>query len=99
VYGTVLFGTAKEDYNAFVGGTHQEFSRQPNSVLPIGELEIGVEYSRNVGRAKAFVQTGFVGQVWWGGGNASNIDPNGFTSAASQNFGFVGLALRAGIRY
>jgi hypothetical protein len=99
VNGAVLFGTAKEDYNVLNNGIHQEFSRQPNTVLPIGELEIGAEYSRNVGRARAFVQTGFVGQVWWGGGNASNIDPNGFTSASSQNFGFVGLSLRAGIRY
>jgi hypothetical protein len=46
-----------------------------------------------------FVQAGFVGQIWWGGGNASNLDALGTSSAAHSDFGFVGLALRAGVRY
>ena len=43
-------------------------------VLPMAELETGLEYERNVGRAKVFVQAGFAGQAWWSGGNASNIN-------------------------
>jgi hypothetical protein len=52
-----------------------------------------------MGRAHLFVQAGFVGQIWWNGGNSSNLDAGGFTSATNSNFGFIGLALRAGVRY
>ncbi len=98
-HGAILFGTGKEMYTAVNNGTPQQLAREESRVLPVGELEVGAEYQRNVGRAKAFLQAGFVGQVWWGGGNASNLDAVGFGSASHSNFGFVGLALRAGVRY
>jgi hypothetical protein len=97
--GAILFGHAKEAYTAVNNGVPQQFTREETRVLPVGELEVGAEYQHNVGRAILFLQAGFVGQVWWGGGNASNLDPLGFSFASNNNFGFVGMALRAGVRY
>jgi Legionella pneumophila major outer membrane protein precursor len=97
--GAILFGHANEAYTAVNNGVLQQFTRGHTDVLPVGELEVGAEYQRNVGRAKLFLQAGFVGQVWWGGGNASNLDPLGPSSASNSNFGFLGLALRGGVRY
>ena len=99
MHGAILFGRAKEIYTAVNNGVPQQFTRSQADVLPVGELEFGVEYQRNVGRTRLFVQAGFQGQVWWGGGNASNLDAIGFNSASNSSFGFVGLALRGGVRY
>jgi hypothetical protein len=99
LHGAILFGNNRESYSAISNGVLQQFTRSERDVLPVGELEIGGEYQRDMGRARLFVQAGFTGQVWWGGGNASNLDPLGMQSATTSNFGFVGLALRAGVRY
>jgi hypothetical protein len=96
--GAILFGHANEAYSAVNNGAPQLFTRDETRVLPVGEMELGGEYQRNMGRAKLFMQAGFVGQVWWAAGNASNLDPLG-ASASHNNFGFVGMALRAGVRY
>jgi hypothetical protein len=97
--GAILFGRAKEAYTALNNGVPQLFTRDETRVLPVGELEVGAEYQHHVGRVNLFLQAGFIGQVWWGGGNASNVDPLGSSFASNSNFGFVGMALRAGIRY
>jgi hypothetical protein len=94
INGAIVFGQGNDTYTAVNNGIPQQFTRGHNDVLPIGELELGGEYQRSMGRAKLFVQAGFVGQVWWGGGNASNLD-----SSSNSNFGLIGLALRAGVRY
>jgi Legionella pneumophila major outer membrane protein precursor len=99
IYGAILFGDVDEDYAAVKNGIAQGYTRSTTEVLPVAEMELGVEYQHCVGRAKLFVQGGFTGQVWWGGGNASNLDALGTTSAAHSNFGFFGAALRAGVRY
>lgn len=99
MHGAILFGRAREAYTAVNNGVLQQFTRSYTDVLPVGELEVGAEYQKNVGRAKVFLQAGFNGQIWFNGGNASNIDPIGFGSASNSNFGFVGLAVRAGVRY
>lgn len=99
MHGAVQFGTVNETYTALNNAVYQEFTRSRTNVLPVGELEIGGEYARNMGRAKLFLQGGFVGQVWWNAGSASNVDPIGPTSASSHNLGLLGIALRAGVRY
>ena len=97
--GAIVFGQARERYFAVNNGTPQGFVNDSTRVLPIGELEAGAEYQRDMGRAKLFLQAGFVGQIWFNGGNASNLDGATFSSASNSNFGFVGLALRGGVRY
>jgi hypothetical protein len=96
VYGAILFGNANDDYAAAGKGVVQAFANHRCEVLPVGEMELGAEYERHVGRACVFVQAGFAAQIWWNGGNASNLDGGG---PAHSNFGLVGLALRAGVRY
>ena len=98
-HGAIIFGQAKENFSAVNNGIPHQFTRSHNDVVPVGELELGGEYQRCMGRAKFFVQAGFVGQIWWGAGNASNVDPIGSGSASNSNFGFLCLALRAGVRY
>jgi hypothetical protein len=99
MHGAILFGNAKDNQYAVVNGVPLQLIREESRVLPVGELEVGAEYSKNVGRASVFVQVGFVGQIWWGGGNASNLEAVSFSSTSNSNFGFIGLALRAGVRY
>jgi hypothetical protein len=100
---SVLFGEEREDYSAASTGVAALNSAQSEvHVLPVGELEVGAEYSKLLGRhqrARFFLQSGFVGQIWWGGGNASNVDPLAGTTANGTNFGFVGVALRAGLTF
>ena len=98
LHGAIVFGHASEAYSTVNNGIPQQLTRGHSDILPVGEMEVGAEYQRNVGRAKLFLQAGFVGQVWLGGGNASNLAAAGF-SASNSNFGFLGLALRAGVRY
>jgi hypothetical protein len=97
---SVLFGSSDDDYSASAAnGPTQSVTRHEVSVLPIGEIEVGAEYSRCVRHCRLFFQTGFVGQVWWGAGSASNFDAVNNAASANSNFGFVGLALRAGLTF
>jgi hypothetical protein len=99
LHGAILFGRADEIHVAVNNGVAQQLVRDETRVLPVGELEVGAEYERNAGRAKVFLQAGFVGQIWWNGGNASNLDALAMTSASHSNFGFIGLAVRVGVRF
>lgn len=94
-----VFGQGNESSLALNNNRRSEDDRGYTDVLPVGELEAGLEYQRDLGTAKIFVQTGFAGQIWWGGGNASNLESASFNSARDSNFGFVGLVVRAGVRY
>lgn len=98
-HAAILFGHTRESYFVNAGGVGQQFARRNSDVIPVGELEVGGQYQHYVGRATLFLQAGFVGQIWWGAGSASNLDPLTFSSAADNNFGFLGIALRAGVRY
>jgi hypothetical protein len=59
-------------------------------VLPIAEFEIGFQWGRQMGGLDVFFRPAFVGQVYFDGGNASN---------RSSDFGLVGGALTAGVRF
>jgi len=57
----------------------------------VGSWKSAAKYQKNMGRGEFFVQAGFVGQIWFNGGNASNLDGATFSPASNRNFGFVGL--------
>lgn len=107
VRGSILFGSAKQQVNTSgpdqnnVGIITTDVNAHQSDVLPIGELEFGTEFSRNMGRANGVFQLGFVGSVWWGGGNAANSPLTTFPVAGdnSSNFGFVGFVARLGVNY
>jgi hypothetical protein len=61
-----------------------------DTVLPVAELEMGAQYSRNWGNVRPFVRTGLVAQTWFGAGSASDL---------AGNLGFLGLSVTAGLTY
>jgi hypothetical protein len=75
--------------------------------LAIGEVELGLEYGRRIGRSRLFGQLGLVGQEWSGAGSASRSSVNvlpggGFVGAAytgDSNIDFLGLSIRLGVNY
>ncbi len=104
--GAVLFGSAHQrlfqgglENNGSIGTSLRAFT-DADSVLPVGELEVGAEYGHCFGSVHAFAQLAFVGQVWFGAGNASNSD-GVFTSGSgnSSNLGLVGVTVRAGVDF
>jgi len=101
--GSILFGTRTENANTeevFVATTAnhvpvnlsiaQAATTHGDAVLPVMELELGVEYGRPVGRIYPFVRTGLVSQVWFNAGNASGTD---------GNFGLLGLEAALGLNF
>jgi hypothetical protein len=100
----VLFGSAKA--NAFLISDFGEGTfaganfMEQSDVVPVGELEVGLEVGRNTPLGRAQLQLGFVGHVWWGAGNASNSESI-YTggSDSTSNLGFVGLVVRGGLAY
>src|SRR5262249_48938669 len=96
----VLFGSGEQapfavNRNAagVLPSQREAFANQ-SDVLPVGELELGVEFGRSFGdgRPRAFFQIGLVGHIYWGAGNASDTESL-FTNGAdsTSNLGFVGV--------
>jgi len=83
VFQLIPFGPAP---NVFVSN----FTSDHHPVLPVAELEMGVEFSRNWGNTRPFVRTGLLAQTWFDAGSASQLD---------GNLGFLGLSLTAGLNY
>jgi hypothetical protein len=81
-------------YGNLAAGGHQ------TSVLCIGEIEMGVEWSRRIGRFQPFLQLGGMGQIWGGGGNPSQA-LSAYTTGITpgSNFGFIGASLKGGINF
>src|SRR5262249_8691420 len=48
----------------FSTSSYAEVSGSRDDLLPVAEMEIGLEYGREVGRMYFFVQTALVGQAW-----------------------------------
>jgi len=105
--GALLFGSAHQ--TAFgtnvIDGGNVNASDSHDRVMPVGELELGLEYSQRIGNARIFGQMALVGQDWLGAGNASRSNtfnfagvPDGGTTTDSD-LGFFGLAFRLGVNY
>lgn len=43
-----------------------------NDVLPIAEIEAGIDYAQAIGRLRLFLRLGAAAQFWFGAGNSSN---------------------------
>jgi len=103
--GAVVFGSAKQSATLPDQNVHAEDHR--NRGLPIGELELGLEYGRTVGVGRVFGQVAFVGQEWFGAGGASrssvNVTPGGaFVGAGyvgDSDISFLGVSFRLGLNY
>lgn len=117
--GSLLFGRGQESASLLTVTTDpaglittQSLSASTNSdrLLPITEIELGVDYTRRIGRIWVCFQTALVDQVWFGAGNAANnetITGSGtvltvpVTQAADNHtsLGLFGLRTSLGFRY
>lgn len=98
--GSLLFGSSHqfavtpfviEDPNFFAGQA---------TVISVAELEVGAEWACMVGRARLSVQAALTGQAWLGGNNSTaGIAAFEFGTGMTNNFGFLGGVVRAGISF
>lgn len=95
--GAMLFGDSKLQVGRVTqtGALGQNvavttFQSAHDTVLPVAELEMGVEYSRNWGQVRPFVRTGLVAMTWFDAGSASSL---------AGDLGFLGLSVTAGLNY
>jgi hypothetical protein len=76
-----------------------------NQVVPVGELEVGLDWFRRYRAYGFFMQGGFVVQSWFGVGNTSNSDiistPGVHTTSAFNNgtLGLYGLRTSGGVTF
>ena len=105
--GTLLFGSNAQNYFATTPMTSLAGSSSAAGILPVGELEIGGEWSHCWGRFRLSAQLGVIGQIWFNGGNAAqsaNLSGAGGTNFGGQinspgNFGFFGGVGRVGVSF
>jgi hypothetical protein len=107
--GAILFGSNCQDAAATtitaVGGLPAETQRgqvsgSRNAAVPVGELEIGVQWTAVWGRFTPFVRTGVVAQTWFNALTATTVPTlAGDSASLNTNLSFVGVALQAGLCY
>jgi hypothetical protein len=103
--GSLLFGSNAQNYFASSGAGMISGSSSGSSILPVGEVELGGEWSHCFcNRFRLYAQVGVVGQIWINGGDAAQGANINGTSVGSQisspaNFGFVGGVGRIGISF
>ena len=102
--GSLLFGSSVQNYNTNIGGVNSGSATNSSIILPVGEMELGAEWSHVWGRFRLSAQVGVVGQIWFNGGaategaNLNGLNLGGQQTSAS-NFGFIGGVARAGISF
>ena len=76
--GSILFGHRKDhaDFTLFSFRTGEvdlfnTFDNNHDEVLPVGEVELGTEWSTSYNGVQPFVQVGFVSQTWFNAGSAT----------------------------
>ncbi len=106
--GSILFGSSHQVGQGQLNVDPVFLSGSEATLVSIGELEIGGEWSTAVGRAHLVAQVGLVGQVWWGAGNSTdvqslfNVNNNDSIHSAipaGGNFGFIGGVARFGVSF
>lgn len=103
--GSLLFGSANQ--NSFIPVSQNQGADHRNRVLPVGELELGLEYGRTVGQSRLFGQIALVGQDWFGAGSSSRStiqstpgnDVTGGGYSTDSDLAFFGLSVRLGMNY
>jgi hypothetical protein len=89
--GSILLGDASQKITEVKNGGADVVTDvvQQDDILSIGEIELGIQYSRPWGEsAVVFVRGGYEGQVWWGAGGPTDTD---------SNLGLDGISLSLGI--
>jgi hypothetical protein len=105
VRGAEVFGSAHQQVAVLVENNAAADHRDRG--MPIGELELGLEYGRQVGHAQLFGQIAFVGQAWGGAGNSSRSSTNltplgsfpGTGVSVDTDIALIGFSFRIGFNY
>jgi len=106
--GSVLFGTGKQSVNRLLVYANLETQettvqedaafRDRDDILPVLELELGVEYAGYFGCHRVFLQAAAVGQTWFGAGNAANVNEF-LLPSTNTNLGFFGVTVAGGVEF
>jgi hypothetical protein len=115
---SLLFGESSQFANQQQVGINPALSftstNQKMVTIPVGEIELGVNWLADWGRCRFLVKTGFAAQMWWDAGSASIPAGGAFASLGSQspqgvffpvnnatssNLGFLGWTFSVGMQY
>jgi hypothetical protein len=97
--GSILFGNRFEQGLSNINDVNFDVQNRHESLLPIGELQLGTQWSEPIGRGVFFVRTGIEAQVWGDAGNitaGSSVNGELFTAS---NLGFFGLTTAVGFAW
>lgn len=95
---SLLFGDRDATVTQVTAGNMTNIRTQNNDgVVSMTELELGVEYAREMGGLRPFIQGAFVGQFLTGVGNGANGDL--FTLQRDQNMGLIGGRVTFGLEF
>jgi hypothetical protein len=106
--GSILFGTARQSASLTAGPAFadtQDALSSTQTMLPVGELELGLGWSRDMGAAHVYVRGGMISQLWFEAGNASRSSVQFLGGALANNstidpnLGLFGFSLRVGVDY
>lgn len=95
--GSLLFGRGHQEAVAFGDGVAHADSRRFDTEGVL-EAEVGLQWERCLGNVQLLVRPALNSQLYIGGGNARGVTDD-FGRVSSSDFGLVGAALSAGIRY
>jgi hypothetical protein len=77
--------------------TFQKAYQERDTVIPIGELEVGGEYACSMGNSELFARAGLVGQAYFGACNSSRSGNS--ANELNSNLGLIGVNFTVGLRY
>ena len=103
VRGSLIFGECRQDAvyaqkiddpegvsTAGAQSTLTQSTRSTTRTIPVGEIELGLQYNAPIGRHVVFVRAGFVGQTYFDAGSASQT---------TGNLSLLGGQMSLGINY
>jgi hypothetical protein len=98
--GSLLFGSLSQSVASFYPGANASSTDNTGGkgLLPVAELEIGIDYRQPIGRVTLLIENSLIGQAWFNAGSASNT--NGLDgSISSATLGLFGLRSSIGLTY
>lgn len=104
---SLLFGNTDAVWERITIGGSSDAIRQDNyfRMLPVAELQCGLDYRRTIGSSRLELGTGFEAQAWFNGGTPlaggqdGATDSDRISTPFDEDMGFIGAYFRGGIRY
>lgn len=104
---SLLFGNTDAIWERITVGGSSDSIRQDNyfRMLPVAELQFGVDYRRMIGSRRLELGTGFEAQGWFNGGTPlaggqdGATDSDRISTPFDEDLGFIGAYFRGAILY